>query len=151
MDLYNKHYERKDVNGFVIKAFSDAFEQPQEEDICINEQGGRHYSPDLFTEGFPKYRYVDGVKRECTFNDIHEYTTAKEALIPAPEKRQQAYTNMRQKEDGTPLILWQDVGLTVDEAKEQYLNYVAEASTKAETLQGLIKDAKSYIRGLYPG
>lgn len=35
-----KHYIRLDSVGRVIKGFSDAFEQPEETDICINEDGG---------------------------------------------------------------------------------------------------------------
>ena len=63
----NKHYVRLDENNFIIKGFSDAFEQPLETDICINENGGRHFTmfdeinPSLQTiDGFQKYKYVNG-------------------------------------------------------------------------------------------
>lgn len=66
---YNKHYIRVDSNGFIIHGFSDAFEQPQTGDICINTNGGRQfmlldqYNPMLldFPSGSPLYKYVNGV------------------------------------------------------------------------------------------
>ena len=42
-EFYNKHYIRIDTEGRIIKGFSDAFEQPIDGDICINEKGGRHF------------------------------------------------------------------------------------------------------------
>ena len=42
-DIMAKHYIRQDDNGFVIKGFSDIFEQPLETDVCICEDGGRHF------------------------------------------------------------------------------------------------------------
>ena len=65
----NKHYVRIDENGNIIKGFSDAFEKPQEGDIVITEQAGRHFrlpfhnqvNPPLQTnEGIPLYKYEDG-------------------------------------------------------------------------------------------
>ena len=63
---FNKHYIRLDSNNHIIKGFSDAFEQPLETDICINEQGGRQFelngeiNPTLF-DGYScaKYKYVE--------------------------------------------------------------------------------------------
>jgi len=62
----NKHYIRLDLNNNIIYGFSDAFEQPQEGDICINENGGRHFellgnvNPSLITQdGFYFYQYVN--------------------------------------------------------------------------------------------
>jgi hypothetical protein len=55
----NKHYERIDEKGYVIKGFSDAFEQPIQGDICVNEQGDRHYNPVLYDEkGCHRFKYV---------------------------------------------------------------------------------------------
>jgi enolase len=58
MDMnYNRHYIRLDGN-LIVKAFSDAFEQPEEGDICVNENGGRHFNLDLYREdGLPRYKY----------------------------------------------------------------------------------------------
>jgi hypothetical protein len=44
MDGY-KHYIRlKENDIIIIRRFSSAFEEPQEGDICVNENGGRHYN-----------------------------------------------------------------------------------------------------------
>lgn len=48
MDIYNKHYIRIDARNRIIHGFSDAFEQPRDGDICVDEQGGRHF--ELFSE-----------------------------------------------------------------------------------------------------
>ena len=63
----NKHYIRVDLNNNIIQGFSDAFENPQEGDICINENGERHFellgviNPSLITtDGVYFYQYIDG-------------------------------------------------------------------------------------------
>ena len=57
---YNKHYIRVDENGCIIKGFSDAFELPEDGDICINQQGGYQFR--LFPDGEenPPLRNDDG-------------------------------------------------------------------------------------------
>jgi len=66
MDRYNKHYIRIDANRSIVKGFSDAFEQAQEGDICINDQGGYQFrlfpggpeNPALYNEhGVPLYQW----------------------------------------------------------------------------------------------
>ena len=58
----NKHYIRVDESGLVTKAFSNAFEKALETDICVNENGGRHYNLSLLREdGLPKYKYDNGL------------------------------------------------------------------------------------------
>nr|WP_315020968.1 hypothetical protein [uncultured Aminipila sp.] len=76
----------------------------------------------------------------------------KEKLIKTelPQKnRGQAYDTMRFKADQTPLILWKDEALTVNEANEKWLHYSAEGSENANELSVLIVIAKEYIRELY--
>lgn len=75
MEFYNKHYIRV-VDGIVTKGFSDAFEEPTETDICINEKGGRHFeidgeiNPPMFNENFCHlYRY-DGKLRKATDEEL---------------------------------------------------------------------------------
>ena len=63
----SKHYIRKDENKIIIKVFSDAFEKPLETDICINENGGRHYHLDIFDENIKhNYKYVSSKITERT-------------------------------------------------------------------------------------
>ena len=75
MEFYNKHYIRV-VDGIVTKGFSDAFEEPTETDICINEKGGRHFeideviNPQMFDDNFCHlYRY-DGALRKATEDEL---------------------------------------------------------------------------------
>lgn len=75
MEFYNKHYIRV-VDGIVTKGFSDAFEEPTDTDICINEKGGRHFeidgaiNPPMFDDNFCHlYRY-DGELRKATKEEL---------------------------------------------------------------------------------
>jgi len=73
MQYYSKHYIRVDENNHIIKGFSDAFEQPEDIDTCINQEGGRHFellgiiNPDLLDfNSCHIYKYTDGVVTETT-------------------------------------------------------------------------------------
>lgn len=73
MDYYNKHYIKLDAISCIIKGFSDAFEQPEEEDICINEEAGRHFEllgrvnpPLVNMRGSHLYKYENGTIQETT-------------------------------------------------------------------------------------
>lgn len=88
MDFYNKHYIRTDDRGAIIYGFSDAFEQPQSTDICINEQGGRQFHlmpngtenpPLLDMHGIPLYKW-DG---EEVIERAEEERQA-DIVLPAP-------------------------------------------------------------------
>lgn len=66
-EYYNKHYIRLDEKNYIEKGFSDAFEDPIVTDICINEQGGRHFELDgvinlslINMDGRHLFKYVDG-------------------------------------------------------------------------------------------
>jgi hypothetical protein len=81
LDEFNKHYIRIDMENRVIKGFSDAFEQPTDGDICINEQGGRHFelngviNPPLMEEhGVYLYKYADSTVQERTADEIQADT-----------------------------------------------------------------------------
>lgn len=75
MNFYNKHYIRTREDGCIVDGFSDAFRQPDEDSICINEQGGYQFrlfpsgeeNPSLFNRDgmIPLYKYEGGevVKR----------------------------------------------------------------------------------------
>lgn len=87
MNYYNKHYITVDAENRIVDGFSDAFRQPTEKDVCINEKGGYQFrmtyrttdikgetvyrkseeNPSLFDwNGMtPLYKYEDGevVKR----------------------------------------------------------------------------------------
>ncbi|MBV1758148.1 MAG: hypothetical protein KMY55_09945 [Dethiosulfatibacter sp.] len=68
--MNNKHYERLDNKGFVVKTFSDAFEKPLATDMFIG-CGGRHYNPIIRRlDGLPLYKYIDGIKTETSDLDF---------------------------------------------------------------------------------
>ena len=88
---FNKHYIRVE-NGVVVKGFSDAFENPLETDICINEKGGRHFeidgviNPPLYDErGCHLYRY-DTELRKATPEEIETEWQAIKPEEPATEE-----------------------------------------------------------------
>ena len=39
----NKHYITINKDNKIIQCFSDAFKKPSKDDICVNEEGGRHF------------------------------------------------------------------------------------------------------------
>ena len=89
MDEFYNHYITIDERNRIINGFSDAFRQPSDTDICINEQGGYQFrlfpdgeeNPMLFTEnGIPLYEYNDAVFARTT-----EAIAADEAALPVPE------------------------------------------------------------------
>lgn len=72
-----KHYIRIDENNYVIKAFSNAFEQPLDTDILIAETEERHFNLNLFAiNSAPKYKWVDGQMVETTEEEQQEWLTA---------------------------------------------------------------------------
>ena len=92
MDIYNRHYIRTEENGNITKGFSDAFRQPEEGDICINEHGSYQFrlyedgeeNPCLFDEyGIPLYQYINGEVVKRTEEEL-EADRAKMEAIPKP-------------------------------------------------------------------
>lgn len=88
-EFYNKHYVTLDEQNRIINGFSDAFRQPSETDICINEQGGYQFrlfpngeeNPMLLNEnGISLYEYNEGV-----FARSKEDIAADEAELPVPD------------------------------------------------------------------
>lgn len=88
-EFYHKHYIRLDGNK-IIKGFSDAFEQPLESDVCINEQGGYQFrlfvggieNPALINmQGCHNYKYAGGTVKETAA----EEKQAELAGFPKPE------------------------------------------------------------------
>ena len=63
-----KHYIISDESGRVLRGFSDDFEQPDANSICICEDGGRHFElngvinpPMTDYNGTPLYKFDSGV------------------------------------------------------------------------------------------
>ena len=86
----NKHYIQLDDQNRIVKGFSNAFEQPEVTDICINEQGGRHFelnghiNPPLFNnQGVPLYKWDGTQVIERTQQEIQSDID----ILLAPPKR----------------------------------------------------------------
>jgi hypothetical protein len=92
---------------------------------------------DFYMNGVFKRRQEDGSYMQVT-------------NLSNKELREIEYHSRLCKEDGTPLIRWDDRDISVDEANKVYVEYSAEGSSKATEIQTLIVAAKTYIRELYP-
>jgi len=78
--IYNKHYIQTNERGEIVNGFSDAFRQPSDTDICINDKGGYQFR--LFPDGeenpplfdfpsmIPLYKYADGEVVERTEEEL---------------------------------------------------------------------------------
>ena len=76
-EFYNKHYITVDEQSRIVDGFSDAFRQPSDTDICINDQGGYQFrlypngeeNPTLFEREHMiplyKYEFLECVKRSA--------------------------------------------------------------------------------------
>ena len=60
-EQFNRHYIRMDDGNRIVYGFSDAFQQPQEGDICINAQGSYQFRLFPGGEENPPLRDVCGV------------------------------------------------------------------------------------------
>ena len=68
-----RHYITVNETGVIQRGFSDDFEQPHSGDVCICEDGGRHFqindvvNPTIVDlNGIPIYKLVDGSVIERT-------------------------------------------------------------------------------------
>ena len=94
-----KHYIITDEVGHVLRGFSDDFEQPDTNAICINEDGGRHFElngvinqPMTDYNGVPLYKFIDGQIVERTPAELE---ADKPIIVPIPtiEERTEALEN----------------------------------------------------------
>lgn len=89
MDNYYKHYIRLDANGYVIKAFSEAFEQPEATDILLTDKGIRQCNIDLFDmaySGAPRWKWDGKALAETTTAERQAWVAA---LPPAPPSQEE--------------------------------------------------------------
>ncbi len=92
---YNKHYIRLDSNNCIIKGISDVFEEPEDSDICINQEGGRHFEllgqvnpPLISMSDVHLYKYIDGAVIETTEAE----RAAELAAMPKPVSERDTQT-----------------------------------------------------------
>ena len=92
--MYN-HYIRTNESGIVIHGFSDAFEQPQEGDILIFEDGPRHFHlawPEPLTNerGQYRFRWIDGQRVERSQQELDDEWAQRPPAPPTLEQRLEA-------------------------------------------------------------
>ena len=81
-----KHYIRLD-GQFLIKTFTTDFEQPIDGDICVNEDGDRHFNLNLYTiDGFPALKWLNSEIIPTTNEDLQALRDAV-VVEPALEER----------------------------------------------------------------
>lgn len=90
-EVYHKHYVTVDERGLIVNGFSDAFREPSDTDICINEHGGYHFTlfpdgevnPPLYDYDFmiPLYKY----EADKAIRRPQEEIDADIAALPVPE------------------------------------------------------------------
>ena len=98
MDGY-KLYIRTDEAGTIVRVFSSAFEEPQDGDILLTDEGPRHfhlYWPDpLMNErGQYRYKWIDGRRVERSQEELDAEWTARP---PAPKTPEQERLDLIQK------------------------------------------------------
>ena len=91
MDGY-KHYIRTNEAGIIIHGFSDAFEQPQDGDILVLENGPRHFHlawPEPLTNerGQYRFRWIDGQRVERSQEELDAEWSQRPPAPPSLEER----------------------------------------------------------------
>ena len=83
-----KHYIITDESGRVLRGFSDDFEQPETNAICVNEDGGRHFElngainpPMTDYNGVPLYKFDGG---KVVARTQEELDADKPVIVPVP-------------------------------------------------------------------
>ena len=73
MESYYKHYARTNEKGEIILAYSDAFQEKVEGDICINERAPRQCPLQITDIDTSEYKYIVDTKgfREKTSKEIN--------------------------------------------------------------------------------
>ena len=91
-----KHYITLNANGVVLRGFSTDFELPSENDVCIREDGERHFElngvvnpPMTDYHGVPLYKLIDGVVVERTAEE-RQMEISPVVTIPTIEERTSA-------------------------------------------------------------
>ena len=89
-EFYNKFFIRLDEKKNIVHGFSNAFERPQADDICINEQGGYQFrlypageeNPPIMNEyGIWLYVYKNKKVAKKTVDEIIKEIPVKDARI----------------------------------------------------------------------
>ena len=140
--MTNKHYIKIDSNGLITEAFSDTFRTPDNDCICINEQGGRHFqingviNPSLVdADGFFVFKW-NGTE---IVNATKEEQPEKLAELARQEFKQQREVALRN------LTVTTAAGNTfdADEVSQQRLARVIQAGV--DTVEWILADNSKVV------
>lgn len=137
--FYNRHFIKCREDGCIVDGFSDAFRQPEDTDICINEQGGYQFR--LFPGGeenpclldwddmIPLYRW-DGEVLRRTEEEIEAERAAIVRPVPPPtdKERISALEEALAQTDETAIALYeaQAEQEAINEAQDEALIEIYE-------------------------
>ena len=116
MEFYNKHYIAVDERNRIVDGFSDAFRQPSEADICINEQGGYQFrlfpggeeNPSLWDmDGIPRYRLDGSTVVLRGEEELEEDRAARPAPPPTTDERITILEEQLVQADETSITLYE--------------------------------------------
>lgn len=127
-----KHYIRVDEKNRVIKGFSTDFEDPIDTDICINENGGRHFE-------------ILGELNPCLINTQYIYLYKYEnnnVTKRTEEEIKIDIESMPKQIDTQELLAQQFAGLVIENKKKDVaianlVKTVSELNIKIATLGGI--------------
>ena len=114
--FYNKHYIRIREDGCIVDGFSDAFNQPDDADICINEKGGYQFrlypdgeeNPSLFDwNGIPRYRWDGSAAVLRTEEELEADRAARPAPPPTTNERISILEEQLAQSDETAITLYE--------------------------------------------
>jgi len=145
-----RHMIRLNEQNRIIKAFSTDFENSEEGDICVEEEGGRHFHLDIvdsYTGAFKKA--WDSVNSQIVDVDLSAEIAARDIVVAETAaleaKRQRRLFG--EKVIDKIAVLNDTKSLTV----EQVLGFMSNAEVKsidALLRSGSIESAKAMITGL---
>lgn len=119
LNTYNKIYARANAQSIVTHIFSEAFEQPTERDICIDEfntdrHGANEYQ--VYDEsGIANYAIVDGklVERDKTAElrqiSLNSLRRQREPLLVAFDKWEKAVIRGRERDSNIVMTWYEDL------------------------------------------
>jgi len=86
-----RHYIRLNEDGLIIKRFSDAFDNPQEGDICVKDDADRHYNdPVMSVRGQYISKWVNGEEVLRTQGELDAEWVARPPSPPTLQERLEA-------------------------------------------------------------
>jgi len=89
-----KHYIRVNENNFITRGFTTDFEQPELGDICVDEDGGRHFEREILRpDGLPALKY----ENEEIVRTLDEDLISELRILTLRDEKEQLVQALRQE------------------------------------------------------